>query len=56
MTLRGDGTFTTVAWPADLEGPTGATDGRSGSGRWELDEAGPDDCTNMVTFSSTPSA
>ncbi|MFD8720056.1 hypothetical protein ACFV2H_19090 [Streptomyces sp. NPDC059629] len=51
VTLRGDGTFTTVAWPADLEGVTGTVDRRRGSGRWALNEAGSDDYDLSLSFS-----
>ncbi|MEV4940498.1 hypothetical protein [Streptomyces zaomyceticus] len=45
LTLRDDGTFATVGWPADLEGAAGLTRDRTGSGTWTLssehDEAWP---------------
>ncbi|MFJ9197139.1 hypothetical protein [Streptomyces flaveolus] len=40
VTLRGDGSFTAVAWPAGLDEATGPLDQRRGSGRWELSDGG----------------
>ncbi|WP_190078152.1 hypothetical protein [Streptomyces daghestanicus] len=36
LTLRNDGTFTTVGWPADLEEASGNSRDRTGSGTWKL--------------------
>lgn len=36
LTLDNDGTFTTVGWPTDLDGATGDTKSRTGSGTWKL--------------------
>ncbi|MFE6225512.1 hypothetical protein [Microtetraspora glauca] len=36
MALDSVGTFTAVGWPADLDGATGETRGRTGSGTWKL--------------------
>ncbi|WP_018546132.1 hypothetical protein [Streptomyces sp. LaPpAH-108] len=39
LTLRADGTFTTVGWPTDLDDADGDPWSRTGSGTWELTPA-----------------
>ncbi|WP_141307141.1 hypothetical protein [Streptomyces spinoverrucosus] len=50
VTLRGDGTFTTVAWPAGLDEATGTVDRRRGSGRWELSDGSRNDFDVRLSF------
>ncbi|KAA0935372.1 hypothetical protein [Streptomyces apricus] len=50
VTLRADGSFATVAWPADLDEATGPVDRRRGGGRWELGDGGRDDFDVRLAF------
>ncbi|MEU0227124.1 hypothetical protein ABZ177_22570 [Streptomyces sp. NPDC006284] len=50
VTLRGDGSFTTVAWPADLDDATGPLDRRRGSGRWVLTDGARNDFDVSLSF------
>jgi hypothetical protein len=50
VTLRGDGSFTTVAWPAGLDEATGPLDQRKGSGRWNLSDASAYDFDVSLSF------
>ncbi|MFI1028289.1 hypothetical protein [Streptomyces sp. NPDC020951] len=40
LSLNGDGTFTAVGWPANLDSATGDPRQRTGNGTWELTAAG----------------
>ncbi|MFE9742281.1 hypothetical protein [Streptomyces sp. NPDC006477] len=50
MSLSSDGTFTTLGWPASLEGATGDPQSRTGSGTWKLTSAGGSDWPVSFTF------
>ena len=50
LTLNGDGTFTAVGWPRELDGASGDPRKRTGSGTWKLSAAGDPDWPISFTF------
>ncbi|MEU7603956.1 hypothetical protein AB0B78_14895 [Streptomyces sp. NPDC040724] len=50
VVLNSDGTFTSVGWPADLDGATGDPARRAGSGTWKLSAAGDSGWPVSFTF------